>query len=81
MRSPNSSFGMSTSLYSSHNSAATLSPRRVTDSWTGDALSPRVAGDAHSLGRERVKQFTYDYSYWSLDAAAEQYASQQQVPA
>ncbi|KAK2161708.1 hypothetical protein LSH36_111g05016 [Paralvinella palmiformis] len=32
-----------------------------------------------TLGRERVKQFTYDYSYWSTDPSDKHYVSQEQV--
>ena len=32
-----------------------------------------------TLGRERVKQFTYDYSYWSADPSDKHYVSQEQV--
>lgn len=32
-----------------------------------------------TLGRERVKQFTYDYSYWSADESSCDYASQEKV--
>ena len=31
------------------------------------------------LGRERVKQFTYDHSYMSVDDTKPNYASQEQV--
>jgi hypothetical protein len=29
--------------------------------------------------RDRVNEFVYDYSYWSLDSAAANYTSQEQV--
>ena len=29
--------------------------------------------------RDRVNEFVYDYSYWSLDSTAENYTSQEQV--
>ena len=29
--------------------------------------------------REKVNEFVYDYSYWSLDSADPSYASQEQV--
>ena len=36
---------------------------------------PKV-GDA---SREKVKDFTYDYSYWSVEKSEAKYASQQKV--
>ena len=37
------------------------------------------ASGSDTLGRERVKQFTYDYSYSSTNPADKQYISQEQV--
>ena len=36
-------------------------------------------GDKAEHGRERVKDFFFDYSYWSFDSNAIHFASQQQV--
>ncbi|XP_065060807.1 kinesin-like protein KIF16B isoform X2 [Rhopilema esculentum] len=36
-------------------------------------------GDKPAHGRERVKDFFFDYSYWSFDSNAMHFASQQQV--
>ena len=43
--------------------------------------SPGAAGDCSSLGRERVKQFTYDQSYWSVNSGDPHYTTQEQVSA
>ena len=36
-------------------------------------------GGNDTLGRERVKNFTYDYAYWSVDVADGNYAPQEKV--
>ena len=36
-------------------------------------------GKEGDLGRERYKDFTFDYSYWSYSKADPHYASQEQV--
>ena len=38
-------------------------------------------GGNDTLGRERVKNFTYDYAYWSVEPSAGNYASQEKVRA
>lgn len=43
-------------------------------------VNSKVAdGKDGDLGRERYKDFTFDYSYWSYDSADPHYASQEQV--
>ncbi len=39
-------------------------------------LPTHSSGDS---GRERVKQFTFDHSYWSVERSDSHYASQAQV--
>ena len=39
-------------------------------------ISKSTIGDA---SRDRTKDFTYDYSYWSVDPANKKFASQEQV--
>jgi len=38
-----------------------------------------LPGKESDHGRERYKDFTFDHSYWSFDAADSHYASQEEV--
>ena len=37
------------------------------------------SSDQYTHGRERVKDFFFDFSYWSFDLNAKHFASQRQV--
>jgi len=40
----------------------------------------QIAASANEcFGKERVKQFTYDFSYWSADFKDDHYVSQEKV--
>jgi hypothetical protein len=54
-------------------------------SMTGNTTSitnlklPAHGSGADTLGRERLKHFTFDYSYWSANSNDSHYASQEKV--
>ena len=58
-----------------------LNGRCEVTSWSFFPLTQLPSGGSgcDSLGRERVKQFTYDHSYWSVEPQDHVYASQEKV--
>lgn len=48
--------------------------------WTKNVFMLQLpSSGTETFGRERLKQFTYDYSYWSVADGSSNYASQEKV--